>query len=81
MREPDNVVTATVLLDIISVVDLEATGGSMCGRLMLYAIAVFDHACGMVHDNGPGKVPFMHVGQNIWANMLCSCQCMSTHVG
>ena len=29
MKDPDNVVAATVILDRISVVDLEATGGTM----------------------------------------------------
>jgi hypothetical protein len=29
MRDPDNVVTVNVLLESISVVDLEATGGTM----------------------------------------------------
>ena len=29
MRGPDNVVTANVLLDLISVVDLDASGGTM----------------------------------------------------
>ena len=72
--------TANVLFDSISVVDLEATGGTMRGCLLLSVLAVFGNACGMLRDNDPGK-GVMHVGQHIWANMLCSCQCTSTHVG
>ena len=44
MGDPEIVVTATVLFDSIAAVDLEATGGTMRGRLLLSAHAVFGHA-------------------------------------
>ena len=59
MRDPDNVVTAKVLRVSISVVDLEATGGTMWGSLLSSVFAVFCHACGMLHDNDPGMLSCM----------------------